>query len=373
MEFVQKRCSEVKIQKRADVNVMCSWVVTAPKDLWDREIEKFMHVTHMFLAERYGKENIISAYVHMDETTPHVHFAFVPVVKDKKKNILKVSAKELIGLGELNRFHKDLSAYMEGVFGRDIGIMNEATKEGNKSTKELKEGTAQRELEEITSQTEEMQKKSAEIAQEIEKRTKALESLQEQETSLQSKIEGLKEDIKQEQKDFKDIQKKFKPRKDDLERVNKLARQVKPPILSNRVNLLKEDWDFIINIASQHARISDATLAALEKHEKDTEKLERCQRLYLALASEVGAITHAGDREKLRHAVEDVLKDAEHWSVAFLMDDIKNHNPSSLDEILEMRKRKISKKYSFAKENREYNQPSVPKKEKKRSNSHDDR
>jgi len=170
------------------------------------------------------------------------------------------------------------------------------------------------------------------------------------------------------------MQKKFKPRKDDLERVNKLARQVKPPVLSNRVSLSKEDWAFIVDIAQQHARIGDATLAALEKHEEDTEKLNRCQRLYLALASEVGAITHAGDREKLKHAVEDVLRDIhEDWRVAFLMDDIKNHKPSSLDEILQMRQRKISKKYSFAKENREYNQPSVPKKEKKRSNSHDDR
>jgi len=167
MDFVNKRCSEVKIQKRADVNVMCSWVVTAPKDIQAGETEKFLRESYKFLSERYGRENVISAYVHMDETTPHVHFAFVPVIKCKKKNILKVSAKELISLSELNRFHKDLSSHMEGVFGRDIGILNEATKDGNQSIEELKRGTAQKKLEEMTHQTEEMQKQREKIDQEI--------------------------------------------------------------------------------------------------------------------------------------------------------------------------------------------------------------
>lgn len=32
-EFIRKRCSEVKCFNRQDMNVMCSWVLTAPKDL----------------------------------------------------------------------------------------------------------------------------------------------------------------------------------------------------------------------------------------------------------------------------------------------------------------------------------------------------
>ncbi|WP_242952272.1 plasmid recombination protein [Butyrivibrio sp. YAB3001] len=27
---------------------------------------------------------MISAYVHMDETTPHMHFLFIPIVDEKK-------------------------------------------------------------------------------------------------------------------------------------------------------------------------------------------------------------------------------------------------------------------------------------------------
>lgn len=41
---------------------------------------------------------------------------------------------------------------MERVFGRDVGILNEATKEGNRSIEELKRGTAAKHLKEIREQ-----------------------------------------------------------------------------------------------------------------------------------------------------------------------------------------------------------------------------
>lgn len=45
-----------------------------------------------FLKERVGEDNIISAVVHMDETTPHLHLCFVPLTKDGR-----LSAKEILG------------------------------------------------------------------------------------------------------------------------------------------------------------------------------------------------------------------------------------------------------------------------------------
>ena len=35
-----------------------------------------------FFAERYGKENIILAVVHLDETTPHMHLNLMPITPD---------------------------------------------------------------------------------------------------------------------------------------------------------------------------------------------------------------------------------------------------------------------------------------------------
>lgn len=141
-DFIKQRCSEVKVQKRKDVNVMCTWVVTAPQDLPEAEQAAFFKAAFDFMAARYGQENVISAYVHMDETTPHMHFAFVPVVEDKKKGGFKVSAKERIDRKELRSFHQELEQAVSDVLGHPVGILNEATKQGNMTIAELKQATA---------------------------------------------------------------------------------------------------------------------------------------------------------------------------------------------------------------------------------------
>lgn len=139
LDFIHKRLSEIKVLKRKDVNVMCDWIVTAPQELSKDDLPLFFAETYKFLNDRYGKENVISAYVHLDETTPHIHYAFVPVVMDKKKNIPKLSAKERVPVRELKTFHPDLTKYMKSVFGRDIGIQNDATALGNQTIKQLKQ------------------------------------------------------------------------------------------------------------------------------------------------------------------------------------------------------------------------------------------
>lgn len=139
LDFLHKRMSEIKVLKRANVNVMCDWVVTAPEDLKEEELPVFFDECYKFLNARYGKENLISAPVHMDETSPHLHYNFVPVVKDKKNGKLKLSAKECITRKDLKSFHTDLSKRMIEVFGRDIGILNGATVSGNKTIKQLKQ------------------------------------------------------------------------------------------------------------------------------------------------------------------------------------------------------------------------------------------
>ena len=45
-----------------------------------------------FIAERVGKENILSAVVHMDAKTPHMHLCFVPITPERK-----LSAKSFLG------------------------------------------------------------------------------------------------------------------------------------------------------------------------------------------------------------------------------------------------------------------------------------
>lgn len=156
-DFVRARCSEVHCHNRKDVNVMASWVITAPQDLPAHETRRFFEESYAFLQSRYGKENVVSAYVHMDEVTPHMHFAFVPVAYDAKKQCFKVSAKDRINRHDLQTFHNDLSGHLERSLGHPVGILNEATVEGNKSIEELKRGTAQKKLQTVKKECEEVQ------------------------------------------------------------------------------------------------------------------------------------------------------------------------------------------------------------------------
>lgn len=145
-EFIDRYTESLKVMNRKDINLMCSWVVTLPEDLKEaskQDQEKFFQEVYRFNSNRYGKKNVISAYVHLDETTPHMHFAFVPVVFDKKKNRYKVSAKERVNLTDLKTYHKDLSQHMEKAFGRDVGVakapeVGKNTKTENKTIAQLK-------------------------------------------------------------------------------------------------------------------------------------------------------------------------------------------------------------------------------------------
>ena len=135
---MNERLDEVYCMKRKDVKACCEWVVTLPESLKeapDEHQKKFFEETYEFLADRYGGEqNVISANVHNDETTPHIHFDFIPVVWDEKKEREKVSAKEVITRAELKYFHNDLDnhlkeqipeIYQEGILnGKTIGIEN---------------------------------------------------------------------------------------------------------------------------------------------------------------------------------------------------------------------------------------------------------
>lgn len=164
MDFIKQRLSEVYCLNRKDVNVMCSWVVTAPKDLEPSQQEDFFKESYKFLENRYGKENVISSYVHLDETTPHMHFAFIPVVYDKKKDRYKVSAKERVNKFELKSFHSDYQEHLDKAKIR-CNVLNEATKEGNRSIEELKRQSATDRLQEVTEKTSKIISKAQEEVQ----------------------------------------------------------------------------------------------------------------------------------------------------------------------------------------------------------------
>lgn len=197
-DFVRRRCTEngVKCMNRKDVNVMCSWIVTAPAGFPEKDYRTFFDEAYKFLAERYGEKNAISAYVHMDESQPHIHFAFVPVIEDRKKGGFKVSAKELVNKQDLLKFHPDLTKHMTAVFGYDIGIENGATKLGNQTVEQLKEGTKRKQalesaIDNLSGEVKELRGAKDDLDEQIQSRSEELNALSDKVDKLAKTESGL--------------------------------------------------------------------------------------------------------------------------------------------------------------------------------------
>ncbi len=106
-QHINKRIAELDLptKVRKDAVLMCSFVVGSDreffKSLSEREQEKFFADCTRFFADRYGEENIISAVVHMDETTPHLHLNLIPIADGR------LCAKQLFDRKTLQELQTD--------------------------------------------------------------------------------------------------------------------------------------------------------------------------------------------------------------------------------------------------------------------------
>ena len=134
--FIKKRIDEVKHIKRNDIVYLVDWIVTLPKDVLVDDQERFFEYTYDFLKDKYGIQNIVSAWVHNDEATPHIHFSFIPIIEID--GIERLKCKDILTRSELKKFHPDLGAYLKNRLGYMPAIQNDATINGNRTIKELK-------------------------------------------------------------------------------------------------------------------------------------------------------------------------------------------------------------------------------------------
>ncbi|RVU60185.1 mob protein [Bacillus thuringiensis] len=169
------RLREVHCLNRKDVKVCADWAVTLPESLRgasEKEQRTFFEKTYEFLVNRYGGEkNVLSANVHNDETRPHMHFAFMPVVWDEKKQREKVSAKEVLTRKDLKTFHQDLDKFLKQEIAHIYkeGILNNKTI-GIDTVKDLKKYS-----EEIQRQKDNMDAEFKEYKQKLEKQMQSVD------------------------------------------------------------------------------------------------------------------------------------------------------------------------------------------------------
>ena len=149
---MMKERYKLKGQIKTVSNIACEYIITSDKqffeEIGEEETKKYFETAYNFVAEykNLGEQYIMSAKVHMDEETPHMHLIFLPVVHttDKKgNNIDKLACSEF--WKEKNSYRRLQDAFYQYMsshnFELERGIPKEETGRVHIDIKEYKELT----------------------------------------------------------------------------------------------------------------------------------------------------------------------------------------------------------------------------------------
>lgn len=142
----------LKGQIKTVSNIVCEYMITSDSDFFKRigeeETKRYFATAYKFVSEYkdLGEKYILSAKVHYDEKSPHMHLIFLPVVhtKDKKGNpIDKIACSEFWKAKDSYRqLQNAFFEYMvETGFDLQRGLPKEETKRIHYTLKEYKNMT----------------------------------------------------------------------------------------------------------------------------------------------------------------------------------------------------------------------------------------
>lgn len=151
---------DLKGQIKVVSNIACEYIITSDKEFFDtigeEETKRYFETAYNFVAEykNLGEQYVISAKVHMDEETPHMHLIFLPVVhtQDKKgNNIDKIACSEFWKAKDSYRQLQDaFYKYMvENGFNLQRGLPKDETGREHYSVEEYKKITNFKQTKEI--------------------------------------------------------------------------------------------------------------------------------------------------------------------------------------------------------------------------------
>ena len=119
LAFIDERIKQLSPKRKIkdDAVLVTSFILGSDKEFFDRitaeQQKQFFADCTDFFSERYGKENVVSAVVHLDESTPHLHLNLMPVTDGR------LCAKKLFDRAAL----RDLQTDFYETVGKKYGLM----------------------------------------------------------------------------------------------------------------------------------------------------------------------------------------------------------------------------------------------------------
>ena len=134
---IADRLSTLKTSRavRKDAVVMAQILVTSGPEFFEgmnpEKQQEFFQQSLAFIANRYGQENILSAVIHLDEKTPHMHVDLTPIREGR------LTAKTIFTRAEFSKLHTDFASDVGKKWGLKRGESREE-KQRHLSTEEYK-------------------------------------------------------------------------------------------------------------------------------------------------------------------------------------------------------------------------------------------
>ena len=151
---------KLKGQIKTVSNIACEYIITSDNEFFnkigEKETRRFFETAYKFVCEykNLGEQYILSAKVHNDEDTPHLHLVFLPVVhtKDKKGNAIdKLACSEF--WKEKDSYRQLQNAFYEYMVSHNFelkrGLPKEETNRTHLSIEEYKKITNYEKTKEI--------------------------------------------------------------------------------------------------------------------------------------------------------------------------------------------------------------------------------
>lgn len=163
LSFIDERIKQLSPKRKIkdDAVLITSFILGSDKEFFDRitaeQQKQFFADCTEFFSKRYGKENVVSAVVHLDESTPHLHLNLMPVTNGR------LCAKVLFDRTAL----RDLQTDFYEVVGKKYGL------------KRGKEGSTAKHLDTVAFKTKKMTEAAEEKIREAEEAQTAAKPVKE--------------------------------------------------------------------------------------------------------------------------------------------------------------------------------------------------
>lgn len=306
----KERVDQLKSEnKRVQKNSVITYsnIITIPesaaKKMSNEQMQDYFKTCHDYFADRFGKENVLSAKVHLDETTPHMHLHFMPIDKETGR----LQARTTMNKAALNQIHDEIPERL-----REKGFdVVRGSGEKTKQKLDIHEYKAKLDLEkekaELEKQTSKLSRQLNELEEEhtilhrevYYRRTEKSIKLQQIEKGFEEKVEAAKTEANQKISMIQEEVTKFEYDMSqnqerlimDTQDMNGLLDATKKDLeehqkqLNERIDSLKElDFDESVNLDLKpnllnKVSMSNDTFLELKKRAEVAERMQRALRI----------------------------------------------------------------------------------------------